>query len=727
MATRTLEIVAKLKDEASKQMKNFESSLIRNKKGFQDMAKYGGLAFGAIVGGVGLAVRAYQEQEKAEARLTQIANQVIGATKEQIQGYKDLATQLQSVGVMGDEVVMSGQSQLASFTKNHEVVSLLSGDMADLAVATYGVNVSHEQAIQTSNILGKALQGQLGALTRTGILVSDEYAKAFKEANTEMERAEVLSKIVADNYGGLNEAMRKTGAGGIRAMRNGIGDLNESIGKIFAPLAVDVANKIQGLAKRLEEWVSRNEKLIKVITIVVAGLAGLIAAVGTIGLILPAVIKGFGLLTLGVKNLIVALKVLTANPIILFLTLIAGAIVYLSNKFGGLQNAFAVIGAGFITFGELGAIAMKTMVNQILKMINWIMKQATNLTNWFRKVLRKFGVEIENTEPREIQLFSTEDNWNKINEMGVLIEQLKQEQIEKEEEAMLDLNNLYLDDLNNFTEAVDGKGQKVEKMKTALESLGETFKGVMEDSQKAMEETAKKISDLQNQISDLFVGKAKDDLSMRQSYASEYVKQEERVADLRAKWQQETDQVKKDSLLSEYEYHKSLLDKKRNIELVYSKEINEVRRRNSLTEFERALEDLELKQTLLNQEFEAKYNKLQKELNAENEKFKALHQLQQWAVKEADRFLAHEEKQTLDSVNRRIAYYNRLAEAVRNASQGKSTSYASLASGTRSRMTSSDKPNVNITVNGDISGDELIDKVKTGIMGDLRMNSQISL
>lgn len=727
MATRTLEIVAKLKDEASKQMKNFESSLIRNKKGFQDMAKYGGLAFGAIVGGVGLAVRAYQEQEKAEARLTQIANQVIGATKEQIQGYKDLAKQLQSVGVMGDEVVMSGQSQLASFTKNHEVVSLLSGDMADLAVATYGVNVSHEQAIQTSNILGKALQGQLGALTRTGILVSDEYAKAFKEANTEMERAEVLSKIVADNYGGLNEAMRKTGAGGIRAMRNGIGDLNESIGKIFAPLAVDVANKIQGLAKRLEEWVSRNEKLIKVITIVVAGLAGLIAAVGTIGLILPTVIKGFGLLTLGVKNLIVALKLLTANPILLFLALIAGAIVYLSNKFGGLQNAFAVIGAGFITFGELGAIAMKTMVNQILKMINWIMKQASNLTNWFRKVLRKFGVEIENTEPREIQLFSTEDNWNKINEMGVLIEQLKQEKIEKEEEAMLDLNNLYLDDLDNFTEAVDGKGQKVEEMKTALESLGETFKGVMEDSQKAMEETAKKISDLQNQISDLFVGKAKDDLSMRQSYASEYVKQEERVADLRAKWQQETDQVKKDSLLSEYEYHKSLLDKKRNIELVYSKEINEVRRRNSLTEFERALEDLELKQTLLNQEFEAKYNKLQKELNAENEKFKALHQLQQWAVKEADKFLAHEEKQTLDSVNRRIAYYNRLAEAVRNASQGNMTSYASLASGTTSRMTSSDKPNVNITINGDVSGDEIVDKVKTGIMGDLRMNSQISL
>jgi hypothetical protein len=38
---------------------------------------------------------------------------------------------------------------------------MLTKDMADLAVATYGVEVSQEQAIQTSNMLGRALQGQL--------------------------------------------------------------------------------------------------------------------------------------------------------------------------------------------------------------------------------------------------------------------------------------------------------------------------------------------------------------------------------------------------------------------------------------------------------------------------------------------------------------------------------------------------------------------------------------
>ena len=40
--------------------------------------------------------------------------------------------------------------------------------------------------------------------------VTDELAKKYQQANTEQERAAILSQIVQDNYGGLNEAMRAT-------------------------------------------------------------------------------------------------------------------------------------------------------------------------------------------------------------------------------------------------------------------------------------------------------------------------------------------------------------------------------------------------------------------------------------------------------------------------------------------------------------------------------------
>jgi len=48
------------------------------------MALVGTAAFAAITGVVYKSVQAFQQQEKAEARLVQIARQVTGATDEQI-------------------------------------------------------------------------------------------------------------------------------------------------------------------------------------------------------------------------------------------------------------------------------------------------------------------------------------------------------------------------------------------------------------------------------------------------------------------------------------------------------------------------------------------------------------------------------------------------------------------------------------------------------------------
>lgn len=190
------------------------------------------------------ATQASMEHEKAATRLHQIMTQVSGATKEQINDYIKLADELQNVGVVSNSVAIAGMSQLASFTKNHEVVGLLAKDLLDLSVATYGVNVTQDQAIQSANMLGKALTGQLGAMTRAGVLVSDEYAKAFEAANTEMERAEVLSRVLADNYGGLNQAMLDTAEGAMANMRNRWNDMKRQMGDIAAVTMVNLGTAI---------------------------------------------------------------------------------------------------------------------------------------------------------------------------------------------------------------------------------------------------------------------------------------------------------------------------------------------------------------------------------------------------------------------------------------------------------------------------------------------------
>lgn len=209
-----LQIVFSLNDKASAKFKESakkitsSSEKVANK--LKSIGQVGTVAFGTLSVAIGGAISTYQDQEKAEKRLEQIATQVTGATKEQIQEFKNLASATQQLGVVGDEVLIAGQSQIASFTKSSEVVKELTDDLADLAVATYGTNVSQEQSIQTANLLGKALQGNLGALTKTGILVSEDFKQAFESANNEQERAVILSQIIQDNYGGVNKAMRAT-------------------------------------------------------------------------------------------------------------------------------------------------------------------------------------------------------------------------------------------------------------------------------------------------------------------------------------------------------------------------------------------------------------------------------------------------------------------------------------------------------------------------------------
>lgn len=230
----------------SKSVANFGKATLRAgatvAKGLMTMtAAFVGLA--VVVGKK--AVDAFIESENAQMRLTQISKQVLKATDEQIQAFKDQATALQKVTTLEDDAIMNGQSQLASFTRSTKVVEMLTGGMTDLAVAQYGASVNGEQMIQTANMIGKALGGQLGAMTRAGILVTDDLRKAFEKANTEEERAAVISEILASNYGGLAEAAAKTAEGGLLQLKNTLGDMGEEIGAVIIPAIVDMIPQIK--------------------------------------------------------------------------------------------------------------------------------------------------------------------------------------------------------------------------------------------------------------------------------------------------------------------------------------------------------------------------------------------------------------------------------------------------------------------------------------------------
>jgi len=218
--------------------KDYDKSMSKITKSTKALAK----TF-AVVGAAGVtalaavsvkAVKAAADQEKAEARLESIAKKVTKATDEQIDSMKDLAAQYQKVSTFGDEVIITGQSQLLSFGLQADNAAKLTGSLVDLLAANKGVEATTQDAIDAANLLGKAFSGQVGSLSRVGIILNDTQSEILK-TGTEAEKTAALVEILDQNYGGLAETLSQTTEGQLKQAQNAFGDILEVIGQRFLP------------------------------------------------------------------------------------------------------------------------------------------------------------------------------------------------------------------------------------------------------------------------------------------------------------------------------------------------------------------------------------------------------------------------------------------------------------------------------------------------------------
>jgi len=217
---------------ATKSVNKFGSSL-------KNIAKLAGAAFAVrkIASFANDSIELYNKQIEAETKLEEVMTKRIGATSTEIKETKKLAREQQKIGIFGDELIIQGQQQLATFASTTKTVDLLTPAMNNLIAQQKGVNAGQTDFVNIANLMGKALQGQAGALTRVGISFTDAQGEILK-TGTEMERAAVLSQVITDNVGDMNEALAKTDAGKIANAKNQISDMKEEIGEMLVPLKV---------------------------------------------------------------------------------------------------------------------------------------------------------------------------------------------------------------------------------------------------------------------------------------------------------------------------------------------------------------------------------------------------------------------------------------------------------------------------------------------------------
>lgn len=191
---------------------------------------------GELQGVVSDLTSAYQVQLVAETQLQTIMRQRMGATDAEIQSVKDLCSAQQELGVIGDEVQLSGAQQMATFLQNKQSLDVLIPAMNNLVAQQNGLNATNQDAVSIGNMMGKAMQGQVEVLQRVGITFTDAQKQVLQFGN-ESERAAMLAQVITDNVGNMNAELAKTDAGKWKQTSNWLGDIKEKLGEMVQGIA----------------------------------------------------------------------------------------------------------------------------------------------------------------------------------------------------------------------------------------------------------------------------------------------------------------------------------------------------------------------------------------------------------------------------------------------------------------------------------------------------------
>lgn len=196
-----------------------------------------------------------QIQMQAEDQLSIITKNRMGLMDEEVRSLYDLASAQQRIGVVGDEAVIAGMAGVAAFTTQKSSIEALTPAMNNLAVKMYGYNVNASNMEMVSKTLGRALQGDVGSLSRLGVKIDDVTKKRLMSMKEE-QRAVELAKIIQGVTGDMNAEMAKTPFGRMTHATNALGDSYERLGAALLPLQATVtevwSNIVQKIVNNLD-------------------------------------------------------------------------------------------------------------------------------------------------------------------------------------------------------------------------------------------------------------------------------------------------------------------------------------------------------------------------------------------------------------------------------------------------------------------------------------------
>lgn len=238
-------------------------------------------------------IDSYEKQALAEQKLITTYKNRMNASKAAAKSTMELASALQKQGVIGDEVALSGAQALSTYAKYPSTINTILPAMNDWLAAEKGMSATQEDAEAKAKILGKALNGNVGALGRLGIKLTEAQQEILK-TGTEEQKAAVITDALNAKFGGMNQELANTDSGAIQQAKMTLGDMGEEIGKVLLPAVADLATWISNnLLPKIQTLISWFQQHPKIATFALA-LAGITAVLGPLIIILGSLVSMIG-------------------------------------------------------------------------------------------------------------------------------------------------------------------------------------------------------------------------------------------------------------------------------------------------------------------------------------------------------------------------------------------------------------------------------------------------
>jgi len=243
-----------LEKEFSKTMKGAEKQTKQLGNSFKTLK---GLIAGAFTVGVIYKFKealiavanAALEQEKADMALEATLINLKLATKNQIEMLKQYAAELQETTTYGNEEIERAMAMLGTFQLTTEQIRQAIPRVMDMAAAMEMMTGRHMDLADVANMVGKAINGTVGFLTRWGVVIDEEAVKADKFTG--------ILKSIDDNFKGLSETLANTTLGQMEQLKNYWVDIKEIMGAVvleaFKPM-LEKMREMAGLIVRMKNF-----------------------------------------------------------------------------------------------------------------------------------------------------------------------------------------------------------------------------------------------------------------------------------------------------------------------------------------------------------------------------------------------------------------------------------------------------------------------------------------